>query len=106
MWKDSIDSKMNFTKRPTLLKEEPGLIQQNPVRCNSFEISAGNVTAYRVKLTPDVPSQQAALFRKVMTLAREQLTTKVGNYMVFGTQLVGAQRVQEAHASAEVEGVR
>jgi hypothetical protein len=26
--------------------------------------------------------------------------------MVFGTQLVGAQRVQEAHASAEVEGTR
>jgi hypothetical protein len=36
--------KMNFTERPTLLKNDPGNIRQNPMRCNSFELSAGDVT--------------------------------------------------------------
>jgi hypothetical protein len=35
---------MQFTERPNLLSEQPGGIARNPVRCNSFELNAGNVT--------------------------------------------------------------
>lgn len=71
------------------------------MRCNSFEIEADNITTYSVKLSPDVPSQQGALFRQVLGAARERITAIVGNYMVFGTQLVGALKKDKA----EVTGV-
>ena len=59
-----------------------------------------------MKLAPEVPSDQPALFQKVLGAAREELTARISHYMVFGTQLVGAQRVQSATAHAEVEGRR
>jgi hypothetical protein len=33
-----------FAKRPEYLRNESGQIQRNAVRCNSFEIEAGDVT--------------------------------------------------------------
>lgn len=94
---------MNFTERPTLLKNDPGNIRQNNMRCNSFELSAGDVTVQKVKLNPDVPSQQPGLFRNILAKAREELTTKVGQQMVFGTQLVGTQRIEQATAQVVVD---
>ena len=55
-----------------------------------------------MKVTPDIPSQQSALFRQLLGAARERLSSKVGNYMVFGTQLVASQRVE----SVAVQGVQ
>ena len=50
-----------------------------------------------------MPSQQAALFRSILAKAREELTTKLGQYMLFGSQLVGTKRVVQATATAVLE---
>lgn len=35
---------MQFAKRPAFIREENGQIGKNQVRCNSFELEAGDVT--------------------------------------------------------------
>ncbi len=95
---------MNFAQRPSFLREDPGPIARNPVRCNSFELHAADVCVYAVRVAPDVPAQQGAKFRSLLSLARAQLAPLVGDFMLFGTQLVGSKSADAALAKVDLDG--
>lgn len=84
---------MKFASRPSLLQNEPGNIARNPVRVNSFELEAGAMGAFKVKVAVGgAPvALEPAQLRRILGAARDSLKQELGEFQVFGTQVVSAK---------------
>jgi len=84
---------MKFASRPSLLQNEPGSIARNPVRVNSFELEAGAMGAFKVKVAVGgAPvALEPAQLRRILGSARDSLKQELGEFQVFGTQVVSAK---------------
>ena len=97
---------MQFATRPSLLREEPGTISRNPVRVNSFELEAGALSAFRVKVEVGgaTVALEPAKVARLLGAARDSLKPELGEFQVFGTQVVASKGgMREVKAVADFE---
>ena len=84
---------MKFASRPCLLQTEPGPLSRNPVRVNSFELEAPAMGAFKVKVEVGgaAVALEPAKLNKLLGAARDSLRPELGEFQVFGTQVVSAK---------------
>ena len=97
---------MHFATRPKLLREEAGTISRNPVRVNSFELEAGDLSALKVKIEVDgnPVSIEASKVSRMIGSVRDTLKQELGEFQVFGTQVISSKNVQNVKTIVNFEG--